>query len=157
MVNNLLDVKSPAEETSQAHKAEYDLSNHGVENVRLVYWNLPAAALHEEAVFRAEGVTAAGGPFVAHTGRHTGRSPKDKFVVRHPDSENNIWWGTHNQPFSSAKFDSLLERMLGYLQGRDVFVQDVYVGADEKYQMPIRFVTEYAWHAMFVRNMFIPP
>jgi len=156
-MSNTTNIKTPAESAAEARKADYDLSNHGVGHARLAYWNLPAEALHEEAIYRGEGATVAGGPFVAHTGKHTGRSPKDKFVVRHVDSENHVWWGAHNQPIDGAKFDGLLERMLEYLKGRDVFVQDLYVGADEKYRRPIRFVTERAWHSMFVRNMFIVP
>ena len=154
---NLLNIKTPAESVAQTRKADFNLSNHGVGNLRLAYWNLPTEALYEEAVFRGEGVTTLGGPFVAHTGKHTARSANDKFVVRHSDSEKNIWWGTYNRPFATDKFDGLYERLLGYLQGRDMFVQDLYVGADEEYRLPIRFVTERAWHSMFVRNMFLLP
>jgi phosphoenolpyruvate carboxykinase (ATP) len=114
-------------------------------------------ALYEEAVFRGEGATSVGGPFIAHTGKHTARSANDKFVVRHSDSENNIWWGVYNRPFSPEKFDAIFNRLLGYLQGRDVFVQDAYAGADEQYRLPVRFVTEHAWHSMFIRNMFLLP
>ena len=156
-MNNLLNIKTPAESVAQTRKADYNLSNLGVANLRLAYWNLPMEALYEEAVFRGEGITAIGGAFVAHTGKHTGRSANDKFVVKHVDSENNVWWGVYNRPFDLDKFDALFVRLLGFLQGKDVFVQDVYVGADEKYRQPIRFVTELAWHNMFIRNMFIPP
>ena len=156
-MNNLLSVKTPAESVAQQRKADYHLSNHGIGNLRLAYWNLATEALYEEAVFRGEGLTSVGGPLVAHTGKHTARSANDKFVVRHSDSENNIWWGTYNRPFASEKFDGLYERLLGYLQGRDVFVQDTYAGADEHYRLPVRFVTEHAWHSMFIRNMFILP
>ena len=156
-MNNLLNIKTPAESVAQIRKADYNLSNHGIGNLRLAYWNLPTEALYEEAVFRGEGVTTAGGPFVAHTGKHTARSANDKFVVRHVDSENNIWWGVYNRPFAQDKFEVLYDRMLGFLQGRDVFVQDVYGGADENYRLPVRIVTELAWHSHFVRNMFILP
>ena len=156
-MNNLLNIKTPAEAIAQARKADFNLSNQGVGNLRLAYWNLTTEALYEEAVFRGEGVTASGGPFVAHTGKHTARSANDKFVVRHVDSENNIWWGVYNRPFATEKFDELYARMLGYLQGRDVFVQDLYGGADANYRLPVRFVTEQAWHSMFLRNMFILP
>ena len=125
--------------------------------LRLAYWNLVTEALYEEAVFRGEGATSIGGPFIANTGKHTARSANDKFVVRHSDSENNIWWGVYNRPFEIEKFETLYDRLLGYLQGRDVFVQDVYAGADEAYRLPVRFVTEHAWHSMFIRNMFILP
>jgi phosphoenolpyruvate carboxykinase (ATP) len=156
-MNNLLNIKTPAESVAQLRKADFNLSNQGVSNLRLAYWNLATEALYEEAVFRSEGVTSVGGPFVAHTGKHTARSANDKFVVRHVDSENNIWWGVYNRPFEIEKFDELYARLLGYLQGRDVFVQDVYAGADVQYRLPVRFVTEFAWHAMFIRNMFILP
>jgi phosphoenolpyruvate carboxykinase (ATP) len=156
-MNNLLSIKTPAESVAQLRKADFNLSNHGVGNLRLAYWNLATEALYEEAVFRGEGATAVGGPFIAHTGKHTARSANDKFVVRHSDSENNIWWGVYNRPFTPEKFEALFDRLLGYMQGRDVFVQDAYAGADEHYRLPVRFVTEHAWHSMFIRNMFILP
>lgn len=156
-MNNLLNIKTPAETIAQSRKADYNLSNIGVSNLRLAYWNLTTEALYEEAVFRGEGVTSAGGSFIAHTGKHTARSANDKFVVRHTDSENNIWWGVYNRPMDTEKFESLFQRMLGYLQGKDVFVQDLYAGADDEYRLPVRFVTEQAWHSMFVRNMLIEP
>src|SRR5688572_11232836 len=132
-MNNLLSVKTPAESVAQQRKADYNLANHGIGNLRLAYWNLATEALYEEAIFRGEGATSLGGPFIAHTGKHTARSANDKFVVRQSDSENNIWWGTYNRPFASEKFNALYERLLGYLQGRDVFVQDTYAGANEQY------------------------
>ena len=156
-MNNLLNIKTPAESIAQTRKADFNLSNHGVSNLRLAYWNLSTEALYEEAVFRGEGVTSKGGAFIAHTGKHTARSANDKFIVRHVDSENNIWWGIYNRPFDNEKFEGLYSRLLGYLQGRDVFVQDLYTGADEEYRLPVRFVTEHAWHSMFTRNMFILP
>jgi len=156
-MNNLLNIKSPAEAIAQSRKADFKLSNQGISNLRLAYWNLTTEALYEEAVFRGEGATVMGGPFVAYTGKHTARSASDKFLVRHVDSENNVWWGVYNRPFDIEKFDALYARMLGYLQGRDVFVQDVYAGADEQYRLPVRFITERAWHSMFIRNMFILP
>src|SRR5829696_4227590 len=156
-MNNLLNIKTPAESIAQARKADYNLSNHGISNLRLAYWNLTTEALYEEAIFRNEGSTVAGGPFVAFTGKHTARSANDKFVVRHVDSENNVWWGVYNRPFDGDKFEVLYDRLLGFMQGRDVFVQDVYGGADENYRLPVRVVTELAWHSHFVRNMFILP
>ena len=156
-MNNLLNIKTPAESIAQTRKADYNLSNNGIGNLRLAYWNLPTEALVEEAIFRNEGALVVGGPFVANTGKHTARSANDKFVVRHTDSENNIWWGVYNRPFEADKFEVLYDRMLGFLQGRDVFVQDVYGGADESYRLPVRIVTELAWHSHFVRNMFILP
>jgi phosphoenolpyruvate carboxykinase (ATP) len=156
-MNNLLNIKTPAESIAQLRKADYNLSNHGVGNLRLAYWNLANEALYEEAIFRSEGTTTVGGPFVANTGKHTARSATDKFVVREADSEGNVWWGVYNRPFAADKFEVLYDRMLGFLQGRDIFVQDVYVGADENYRLPVRVVTQLAWHSLFVRNMFILP
>ncbi|MCA2001914.1 MAG: phosphoenolpyruvate carboxykinase (ATP) [Chloroflexi bacterium] len=156
-MNNLLNIKTPAEAVAQSRKADFNLSNHGMGNLRLVYWNLPIEALVEEAIFRNEGSLVLGGPFVVNTGKHTARSANDKFVARHADSEDNIWWGVYNRPFAPDKFDALYDRLLGFMQGRDVFVQDVYAGADEAYRLPVRIVTELAWHSHFVRNMFILP
>jgi len=156
-MNNLLNIKTPAEGIAKVRQSDYGLSNHGIGNLRLAYWNMPGEALYEEAIFRSEGVTALGGSLVVNTGKHTARSANDKFIVRETDSEGSIWWGVYNRPFESGKFDVLYERMLGFLQGRDVFVQDVYGGADKNYRLPVRIVTELAWHSMFVRNMFILP
>ncbi|MDP1547881.1 MAG: phosphoenolpyruvate carboxykinase (ATP) [Anaerolineales bacterium] len=156
-MNNLLNIKTPAESIAQTRKADYNLSQNGIGNLRLAYWNLPTEALVEEAAFRGEGAVVAGGAYAAFTGKHTARSANDKFVVRHTDSENNIWWGVYNRPFDIDKFEMLYSRMLGFLQGRDIFVQDVYAGADEAYRLPVRIVTELAWHSHFVRNMFILP
>jgi len=156
-MNNMLKIKTPAESIAQERKADFNLSNQGVTNLRLAYWNLTTEALVEEANFRSEGAISLGGAFVAHTGKHTGRSANDKFVVRHSDSESNVWWGVYNRPFAQEKFESLYGRMLGFMQSSDIFVQDVYAGADENFRLPVRFVTEYAWHSHFIRNMFILP
>jgi phosphoenolpyruvate carboxykinase (ATP) len=156
-MNNLLNIKTPAEGIAQTRKAEYNLSNHGIGNLRLAYWNLPSEALYEEAIFRGEGATVLGGPFVANTGKHTARSANDKFVVRETDSEGHIWWGVYNRPFAPEKFDELFGRLQGYLQGRDLFVQDCFGGADPDYRLAVRIVTEQAWHSLFARNMFLKP
>jgi len=156
-MNNLLNIKTPSEGVAQTRKADYNLSNNGISNLRLAYWNLPVASLYEESVFRGEGAIVAGGPFVVNTGKHTARSANDKFVVREVSSEGNIWWGVYNRPFETTKFEVLYDRILGFLQGRDVFVQDVYAGADLNYRLPVRIVTELAWHSMFARNMFSLP
>ncbi|MCL4259855.1 MAG: phosphoenolpyruvate carboxykinase (ATP), partial [Anaerolineales bacterium] len=147
---------TPAESAAQTLRAEYDLSNHGIAGARVVYWNLPTEALYEEAAYRGEGAVTKGGPFVAHTGKHTGRSANDKFFVKNAESEQALWWGG-NRSFDAAKFDALYDRMKTSIQGNDVFVQDVYAGADPNYRLKVRFVTEEAWHSMFVRNMFIAP
>ncbi len=156
-MKNLLSIKTPAEDIARLRKADYNLSNHGVSNLRLAYWNLTSEALYEEAIFRAEGATSIGGSFVVNTGKHTARSANDKFIVRDGPEADQIWWGQYNRPMPTDKFDALYDRMLGYLQGHDVFVQDVYAGADPKYRLPVRVVSDLAWHSMFVRNMFLVP
>jgi phosphoenolpyruvate carboxykinase (ATP) len=122
-----------------------------------VHRNLKPAALAEVAVARKEAVIASNGALVAETGKRTGRSPKDKFVVRDAVTENAVAWGSVNQPFAPEKFDALLTRVVGYLKGKELFVQDLFAGADEKYRMPVRFINQYAWHNLFVRQLFVRP
>jgi len=154
---NLLDIKTPAQPQAAALKSDYGLDNHGLFNIGGAYWNLPPEALYEEIVFRKEGTITRDGAIVMNTGKHTARSANDKFVVREPSTEEHIWWGQYNRPFAPDKFDELYARMQGFLQGRDVFVQDCYVGSDPDYRMPVRIITELAWHSLFARNMFITP
>jgi phosphoenolpyruvate carboxykinase (ATP) len=118
-------------------------------------WNLSTAALYEVAIRRQEGMVAAAGPLSCLTGQHTGRSPNDKFVVREPSSERNIEWGKINRPMDPAQFDVLQHDLLGSLADKELFVLDVYAGADPAYRLPVRIVAEYAWHTLFCRHMFI--
>ena len=129
----------------------------GLKNLGNVYWNLSTAALYEEAVRRGEAWISHLGPLVVRTGQHTGRSPNDKFVVREPSSEKQIAWGTVNQPLSEENFSTLHAKLCAYLQGRDVFVQNLFAGADLRYRIPVRVITEYAWHNLFARNLLIRP
>jgi phosphoenolpyruvate carboxykinase (ATP) len=124
-----------------------------------VRWNLSRAGLYEEAIRRGEGVVAEDGPLVCRTGEHTGRSPKDKFLVREPDTEKEIAWGAVNRPMEPADFDRLHQDVLASLNRAEVFVQDCYAGADRQHRLPIRVITEYAWHSLFARNLLIvdPP
>ncbi len=156
-MNNLLDIKTPATEQAAHIKSDYGLENHGLINLNLAYWNLPAEALYEEAIFRREGRISREGPLVVNTGKHTSRSAQDKFIVREASTEENVWWGEYNRPINPEQFNEIYNRMQGFLQGRDVFVQDCYAGADGTYRLPIRIITEYAWHSLFARNMFLPP
>ncbi|HUI09695.1 MAG TPA: phosphoenolpyruvate carboxykinase (ATP) [Bacteroidota bacterium] len=156
-MNNILNISTPAQAEAQALKSDYGLESHGFTNLRMAYWNLPTEALYEEIAFRREARITHMGPVVANTGKHTARSATDKFVVREAGTEGHIWWGEYNRPFSTEKFNDLYNRLQGFLQGRDVFVQDCYAGADPAYRMPIRIVTELAWHSHFARNMFIQP
>jgi phosphoenolpyruvate carboxykinase (ATP) len=123
-----------------------------------VYWNLRPAALYEHAIRRKEGQISTGGPFNAITAPHTGRSPNDKFVVQEPQTEGDIWWGKVNQPLHREYFETLRKDVLQYLSGQEeIFVRDMFAGADPAYRTSVRFVTTNAWHAMFVYNMFIRP
>jgi phosphoenolpyruvate carboxykinase (ATP) len=129
----------------------------GLKYARNVYWNLTPPALYEEAVRRSEGLVALDGPLVVATGKHTGRSANDKFIVRDEETEARVNWGTVNKPLSPEQFKLLHARVLAYLQGRDLFVQDCAVGADPQYKVAVRAVTERAWHSLFARNMFLGP
>ncbi len=123
-----------------------------------VRWNLPPEALYEAAVHRQEGQIVARGPFITITAPHTGRSPNDKFVVREPASESEIWWGKVNQPMEMEQYRLLHEGVIHHLGAqRELFVRDVFAGADPKHRMAVRFVTPNAWHALFVYNMFLRP
>lgn len=154
-MNNLLNIKTPAEDQANIFKSDFGLINLGLINLRNIYWNLPTEALYEEAIFRNEGKITQQGPLVVNTGRHTARAAADKFIVRQSSTEDQIWWGEYNRPYNPDKFNELFNRVQGYLQGRDIFVQDCFAGADQNYQLPIRIITEFAWHSMFARNMFI--
>jgi len=156
-VNNILNIKTPAESIAEALACDYDLKMHGLHNPRKVYWNLCPEALTEEIIFRGEARLTHQGAIVATTGAHTARAAGDKAVVREPTSEEQVWWGEYNRPYPREKFDDLHARMNGFLQGRDLFVQDAYAGADPEYRVPVRIITELAWHSLLARNMFIPP
>ena len=134
--------------------APQSLLPHGIATPGTVQWNATTAILYEEAVRRHEGAIAHLGPLVVRTGRYTGRTPRDKFIVREPSSEQHIWW-EGNQAFDPDAFDRLHHRMTSFLDGRDLFVQDTYVGADPAYRRSVRIITELAWHSLFVRNLFI--
>jgi phosphoenolpyruvate carboxykinase (ATP) len=156
-MNRILKIKTPGEEQAGSLKGDFSLGNYGLSNLRKVYWNLPVEALYEESIFRGEANISHMGPLVVNTGKHTARAANDKFIVREPSTEDDIWWGQYNRPFDIEKFDALMARMQGYFQGKDVFVQDCFGGADPEYRLPIRIITELAWHSLFARNMFIKP
>jgi phosphoenolpyruvate carboxykinase (ATP) len=119
--------------------------------------NLPASALYEEAIRNDEARIAADGSLVVSTGQYTGRSPKDKFVVEEPSSQEKIWWGKVNQRISEEKFNGLRDRMMEELAEKRLYVQDVFVGADPAYRLSVRVFTESAWANLFARNLFIRP
>jgi phosphoenolpyruvate carboxykinase (ATP) len=135
--------------------SHYGLENHGLHNLWAVWWNLPTSALHDISVRNREGVTVHRGPLAVRTGQYTGRSPNDRFIVAEASTRENIWWGDVNRPISEEYFDKIYQQMMVYLEGHQLFVQDVYSGADPEYRLPVRIITETAWHNFFARNMFI--
>jgi phosphoenolpyruvate carboxykinase (ATP) len=136
---------------------ESGLEAYGIRNIDTAHWNLGASALVEHAVQRREGHLSANGALVVRTGQYTGRSPKDKFLVRDELTEKNVQWGPVNQPVTEAQFNRIYSKMQSFWQGHEVYVQDCFVGADRAYGLPVRVVTQYAWHALFARQLFIRP
>jgi phosphoenolpyruvate carboxykinase (ATP) len=134
------------------------LREHGLSPTARVHWNLAVAELVEHAVSRGEGRLSADGSFVASTVPHTGRAPKDKFTVREGSSEEEIWWGEVNVALSPEHYGSLRRDILAHLNARDdLYIRDVWAGADPDYRLDVRVVTPSAWHSMFVDNMFLDP
>jgi len=127
----------------------------GFSNLNNVFYNEATPSLYEQAVRRREAKISHLGPLIARTGQHTGRSPNDKFIVKEKTSEKNIWWGKVNRPIDEKYFNKLFSKMLSYAESKDLYVQDCYAGTDPKYKLPIRIVTETAWHSLFARNMFV--
>ena len=122
-----------------------------------IHRNLHSGVLVEHAIRRGEGLLADNGSLVGYTGKHTGRSPKDKFIVKDPITAELVNWGGANVAFDPEKFDALFERVVASLRDKELFVQDLYAGADSKYRLPIRVVNEYAWHNLFARALFVRP
>jgi len=145
------------ESTNVSFAMEHDLIQMGLTGLAAIHANLSPAQLYEEALQRQEVELSADGAVVAKTGQHTGRSPNDKYVVKDATNADQIEWGKVNQPYETANFNALKQRITEYLKGKEVFVQDLYVGADPAYRMPIRVITTNAWHNLFARNMFIRP
>lgn len=137
--------------------SRHGLAEHGITACRTAYWNLTPAQLVEMALARGEGRLAANGSLVVSTGKYTGRSPNDKFVVEEPSSRDKIAWGKVNTPIAETCFDRLHAKIIRHVADRDLFVCDCFAGADEKHRLSVRIVSEFAWHAMFASNMFIRP
>ena len=140
---------------SRAIEGQFDLEYLNLHNLNTIYWNLTTSGLYEQIIRRREGMLTHLGPVLVRTGAYTGRSPDDKFIVKEPTTEDKIWWSSVNRPFFEEKFAHIWHRLQAYLQGSDIFIQDCYIGVDEKYRVPLRIITEYAWHSLFARNMFI--
>lgn len=136
-------------------RTDYEFDNYGIRDVSKIYWNLNAPELYEEIARRQEGVLSNQGALVVETGEHTGRAAKDKAIVRDPSSEDKVFWGDVNKEFSQEKFNALKKRMMAHASGRELFVQDTFAGADQRYRLPVRVITELAWHSLFARTMFI--
>ena len=124
--------------------------------VKKANWNLPTAVLFEEAVRRGEGKVSAGGALVVATGTHTGRAANDKFIVKNAVTESRVWWGKVNKPFPQDKFESVLGKVQKFLEDKEVFVLDAFVGTHPEHRIPIRVITQYAWHSLFIRTMLLP-
>src|SRR5215212_10041616 len=134
-----------------------DLAEHGLTPRRRVYFNPTTALLYVHALRRGEAELAEGGPLVVDTGAHTGRSPKDRFVVREAGSEDRIDWGPVNQPLDEEYFDGLREKVTSYLEDRDLYVVDAFAGADPEHRLALRVITASPWHALFAKTLFIDP
>jgi len=132
------------------------LEDQGLAGLGNVYYNLLEPALVEEALKRNEGTLGKGGSLLVNTGSHTGRSPKDKHVVRTASVEDKIWW-ENNAPMAPEAFDQLYEDMIAHMKGRDYFVQDLFGGADPAHRLDVRLVTELAWHGLFIRHLLRRP
>lgn len=154
-MSKYLEFNTPASKEAMELASDFRLKNQGLNHLSKVYWNLPDSALHEEIIFRNEGKLSAYGSLLVNTGKHTARAAADKFVVKEDSTEDNIWWGVYNRPYSHEKFNSLFTRLQAWAQGEELFVQDCYAGADPEHKLPVRIITEKAWHSLFARNMFI--
>ncbi len=143
--------------TTRGLSSEYGIAEQDIRTRRTQYWNLPPAALVEEAVRNREGQLVDEGPFNAVTAPHTGRSPNDRYVVREPSSEGNVWWGDVNVALEEARYDRLRREVVDYLDERDLYIRDMWAGADPQYRIGVRLVTSSAWHNLFAYNMFRRP
>lgn len=135
----------------------YGLENHGLKDLHRVFWNLTAPDVIEHAVRNREGFLTENGSLMCDTGRFTGRSPKDRFVVLDDTTKDTIWWGDINMPFPPESFDHLYNKMTKYLEGRNIYVRDCYAGVPSKYRLKLRVVNTWAWHNLFCYNLFIRP
>ncbi|HZG51222.1 MAG TPA: phosphoenolpyruvate carboxykinase [Pyrinomonadaceae bacterium] len=136
-------------------RSDVGLDTLGITQATNVYWNLSTPELYEEIARRGEGIFSDRGALIVDTGEHTGRAAKDKAIVRDANSDDKVFWGEVNKEFSTERFNALRDRMMAHTAGRDLFVQDTFAGADPRYRLPIRVVTELAWHSLFARTMFI--
>jgi len=144
--------KSPSQRHGRAA-----LHGHGIGGDGEIYWNPSTSLLYTHALARGEGRLAEGGPLAVDTGKHTGRSPKDKFVAREPGSEGRIWWGDVNAPLAEERFGRLRDKVTDHLADSDLYVIDAFAGADPAHRVAVRVITDRPYHALFARTMFIDP
>ena len=145
----------PAVATTMEPRTGLDV--HGIDPSGDVHWNPTTSLLYTHALARGEARLVEGGPLAVDTGAHTGRSPKDKFVVREPESEERIWWGSVNAELAEESFDGLRAKVAEHLSSRDLYVVDAFAGADPAHRINVRVVTERPYHALFAKTMFIEP
>jgi phosphoenolpyruvate carboxykinase (ATP) len=138
-------------------RGEVDLGEHGIEPDADVHYNPTVALLYSHTLRRNEGKLAEGGPLVVDTGAHTGRSPKDKFLVREPGSEGRIWWGKVNEELGESQFEGLREKVTSFLAEQELYVVDAFAGADPAHRLALRVITHSPWHALFAKTLFIDP
>ncbi len=131
------------------------LEDNGLTNLGEIHYNLTTSELYEHALLFDEGILTEHGALSVNSVPYTGRRANDKFVVEEDGSKADVWWGKVNKPFDQGRFNALKQRVFAYLQGRDVYVQDLIAGSDDKYALPVRFIQEHAYHSLFVKNMFI--
>jgi phosphoenolpyruvate carboxykinase (ATP) len=143
--------------TTIGTEGRVELGDHGIDAGARVYLQPSTSLLYTHALLRGEGRLAEGGPLVVDTGRHTGRSPNDKFVVREPVSEGRIWWGKVNQGIDEEHFERLREKVTSFLEGQDLYVVDSFAGADPEHRLAVRTITYSPWHALFAKTLFIEP
>src|SRR5690348_9271616 len=144
-------------QNTDVRSRDHALKQYGIGDAAAAHWNLGAASLLEKAVQRHEGMLAECGALVVRTGQFTGRSPKDKYIVREPGTERTVDWGSVNQPMSEEAFDRIYERLMESWDRDEFFVHDCFGGADPKYTLPVRVIAQRAWHALFARQLFIRP
>ncbi len=136
--------------------SKHSLAAFGIDAPSLIHWNDEAAALYQSAVEKGEGMVAKGGPLVMRTGVHTGRSAQDKFTVRDASTEKTVWWD-NNKPMTPGHFARLRQDMLEFTKGKELWVQDLYGGADPKSRLNVRVITQQAWHSLFIRHLLVEP
>jgi phosphoenolpyruvate carboxykinase (ATP) len=142
--------------TLTAPRGRADLNEHGISASGRVYWNPTTSQLYMHALVRGDGQLAEGGPIVVDTGEHTGRSPKDKYLVREPSTEDRVWWDV-NAEIDEEAWEGLREKVVAYLGEQDLYVVDAFAGADPKHRLALRVVTDSPWHALFAKTLFIDP